>query len=354
MTNSYHGPSAVADELAEDVEWQIRPYREGDIPAIVSLINASDEAYNLNEGTDPGKLAERFSEPRSDPQRQVIIVDGPRLDGVSEGVPVGYGRVTYENDETTSERLYFLRVFVHPLAEEKGLELAITRRLLGIVGDYEADPAMGRKDKTWIKSWTREEVTPIRALWEGIGLREARWFWVMARPLHDPIDEPRVIEGVQIRNFRRPDDNKGALEAFNSSFADHWDHHPVPEEDWNYWTNLPAMQPDLSWLAESQKEPGSIGGFCICAIFEDENKRKGLCEGWIELLGTTRSWRRMGLGRSLLLHGLHSLRSAGMDTALLGVDSESPTGANRLYESVGFRVRSREVAYECLLEEVTA
>ena len=60
----------------------------------------------------------------------------------------------------------------------------------------------------------------------------------------------------------------------------------------------------------------------------------------------------MGLGRSLLLHGLHSLRSAGMETALLGVDSESPTGANKLYESVGFRIRSRDFDYAGELGEV--
>ena len=53
-------------------------------------------------------------------------------------------------------------------------------------------------------------------------------------------------------------------------------------------------------------------------------------------------------------HGLHSLRQAGLDTALIGVDSESLTGANRLYESVGFRIRFREMQYESGLEELKA
>jgi ribosomal protein S18 acetylase RimI-like enzyme len=53
-----------------------------------------------------------------------------------------------------------------------------------------------------------------------------------------------------------------------------------------------------------------------------------------------------------LLHGLHTLRAAGLDTALLGVDAESLTGANRLYESVGFRTRTREVQYECELKDL--
>jgi ribosomal protein S18 acetylase RimI-like enzyme len=43
-----------------------------------------------------------------------------------------------------------------------------------------------------------------------------------------------------------------------------------------------------------------------------------------------------------------------MDTALLGVDSTSLTGANRLYESVGFRIRNREFGYAAPLDEVKA
>jgi hypothetical protein len=41
-----------------------------------------------------------------------------------------------------------------------------------------------------------------------------------------------------------------------------------------------------------------------------------------------------------------------METALLGVDSESPTGANKLYESVGFRIRNRDFSYAAGLDEV--
>jgi ribosomal protein S18 acetylase RimI-like enzyme len=117
---------------------------------------------------------------------------------------------------------------------------------------------------------------------------------------------------------------------------------------------VPNTRIDLSWLAEheGEGEEGKLAGFCIISISEDSNEMRGVCEGWIELLGTTGAWRRKGLGRALLLHGLHSLKSAGMDTAMLGVDSTSLTGANRLYESVGFRIRRRTLQYECGLDEV--
>lgn len=352
MTDSYPGTSAVVDELANDVEWNIRPYREGDIPAIVDLINAVNAAYKLGEGTSAEEMAVHLGSPRSDPPRQIIVVNGPHIPGLPIGGLAGYGRVTYENDETTNERMYYANVTVHPTAEGMGLERIIVSRLLDIIRGYETDTVIPRMGKAVLNAWTREEVMPIRAFWESLGLKEARWFWVMARNLHDPIDEPQPIEGTNIRNYMRPNDNRSAMLAFDNSFSDHWDHHPPEEADWDYEMNQAQTRPDLSWLAEVESEPGAIGGFCVNGISEEENKRKGVCEGWIHMLGTTRGWRRVGLGRSLLLHGLHSLREAGMDTALLGVDSESPTGANRLYESVGFRIRSREIAFKRPLEEV--
>jgi uncharacterized membrane protein (DUF2068 family) len=41
-----------------------------------------------------------------------------------------------------------------------------------------------------------------------------------------------------------------------------------------------------------------------------------------------------------------------MDTGMLGVDSENPTGATQLYESVGFWVLDEWLNYGCLLSEV--
>jgi ribosomal protein S18 acetylase RimI-like enzyme len=48
----------------------------------------------------------------------------------------------------------------------------------------------------------------------------------------------------------------------------------------------------------------------------------------------------------MLLAGLHQLRAGGVDTALLGVDADNPTGAGRLYESVGFLKLHTWIPYE--------
>lgn len=50
-----------------------------------------------------------------------------------------------------------------------------------------------------------------------------------------------------------------------------------------------------------------------------------------------RPWRRRGLARALLARSLAMHRDLGMNEAALGVDTESLSGANLLYESMGFR-----------------
>ena len=68
--------------------------------------------------------------------------------------------------------------------------------------------------------------------------------------------------------------------------------------------------------------------------------------GWIQILGVRKPWRGRGVGRGLLLTAFGAFRQRGLSRAGLGVDAENPTGATRLYESVGMRVVDRFELYE--------
>jgi GNAT superfamily N-acetyltransferase len=62
-----------------------------------------------------------------------------------------------------------------------------------------------------------------------------------------------------------------------------------------------------------------------------------------EPVGTHPGYRRLGLGRAMLLHGMHLARAAGathMTVACLGAPGHP--GARGLYYSVGFRELSRD------------
>ena len=67
--------------------------------------------------------------------------------------------------------------------------------------------------------------------------------------------------------------------------------------------------------------------------------------GWVDVLGTRREHRRKGLGDALLRYAFRELYRRGARRIGLGVDSENPTGATRLYERAGMRVASQSDVY---------
>lgn len=333
------------------VKWVIRLYREGDMAAIVALENYVFKADGVPVVVSEREQRMEFERPGFDPAGRVLVVEGPELEGVPPDMLLGYAALPAIDDNANHERIYMPSLFVHSAARERGLARVLAHEIIEIARQEEAE---AEREQPWdvrVKTGFSEQQRYLRTVWEEAGLTLARQFWTMACPL-DELDEPALIEGVTMRNYSFPADNAGAIEAFNQSFCDHYDFHPQTEERWNYRLKNPFTRLDLSCVAEVDGEPGKFAGFCICSILTEENEAMQKCEGWIDLLGTVRGWRGRGLGRSLLLQGLHSLRSMGMDTGVLGVDSTSPTGANRLYESVGFRVREIWLQFEASLTDV--
>ena len=343
---------ATVASAASTGAWQIRHYREGDIPAVARLMSAAEEVDHFGRSATEEEITASYNQPMSDAPRQILVAEGPPVDGVEAGTPLGVARVIWIDDPNTDERIYQFALVTHPAARGRGLEQALASGLLDIAREHESEPGVEPRKSVRMLSLIRLEDALTRAVYEQMGLTAVRYGWTMERSLEEPLPEPRQVEGVTIRTYLRPEDNTGSLAAYRQSFIDHFEFHDLPDEFWDYRMDMPASRPDLSWVAEVDGSPGELAGFCLVDVNEGDNGRRGVSEGWIALLGTVRSWRGKGLGKSLLLHGMRSLKEAGIRTALLGVDSESLTGANRLYESVGFNVRSQEVMYTGQLSEM--
>jgi ribosomal protein S18 acetylase RimI-like enzyme len=80
-------------------------------------------------------------------------------------------------------------------------------------------------------------------------------------------------------------------------------------------------------------------------IYPAENKTLGQRRGWLDHVSVRRPWRRRGLASALIAESLRAIADAGMTDAALGVDAENPTGALRVYESLGFRPTRTGVSY---------
>lgn len=78
-----------------------------------------------------------------------------------------------------------------------------------------------------------------------------------------------------------------------------------------------------------------VAGFCLTSIHKEEGERRGIGIGHIDLLGTMPDYRGIGLGRALLLTGIHYLRKE-VPVVELSVEGKN-SNALSLYFSVGFK-----------------
>jgi ribosomal protein S18 acetylase RimI-like enzyme len=77
----------------------------------------------------------------------------------------------------------------------------------------------------------------------------------------------------------------------------------------------------------------------------EENRQYRRKRGYTETICVRRPWRHRGLARALLARSLRLLHKEGLTEAGLGVDAENPTGALRLYTSMGFVIERQTAVY---------
>jgi mycothiol synthase len=311
-------------------EVRIRNYRETDMGPLVELINAADAVDQLEWGTSLQELRERFDLPTLKPEENVFVAQ-------AGGQIVGYTRLRLEKGE--AESVFRTYGVVHPEWRRRGIGGRLLKR-----AHQRAQERLGEvtSETVYFDAECESREAGRVALFASFGMRPARYDLEMAyAPLED-IPEPQFPPGIAVRTWVRGQDDEAVLAVLNETFADHWGFIPVPLEDWLHWANLPRFRPELNLLAVAGEE---IAGICLCDVNKEHIARIGRKEGWVDILGVRRPYRHQGLGRALLLAGLHTLKEAGMESAALGVDAESLTGATRLYESVGFVEHRRYILY---------
>ncbi|GAB4157511.1 MAG: hypothetical protein Fur0046_37290 [Cyanobacteria bacterium J069] len=181
------------------------------------------------------------------------------------------------------------------------------------------------------------------SLFESRGFAFERRFLTEERSLLEPIPAVQLPNGFRIIDNQQRVPAQAWVDLYNQTFIDHWGFHPLTVEVYEHWLSESDYRPELDLMAVAPD--GTLAGFCSCYISRHSNAHFDRREGWIGALGTRRGFRRMGLGRSLLLSGLHLLRTVGMDTALLGVDTQNPNAAYDLYHSVGFAPKFARVSF---------
>ena len=305
---------------------RFRPYSgEDDIPALVELIRAADEANGEEMVVSRDRLRVRYANmTRVDPLRDVVL-------GFVGETLVAHSLIEWA-DTAYGERHLNSLGDIHPSWRRRGIGTAMAirneARLLELAAGqtFEGRPVL--------TTWFQDRDAGAAALARARGYQRVRVYHHMLRPTLDDIDVPALPSGLEVRPLRRaelPAYWAAMCEAFRDHFGA-WDDSPSA---YQAWVESPLFDLELQIVAF---EGAEIAGGIHAAIDPVENREHGYLRGWTEPVFTRRPWRRRGLASALLGRTLVALRDRGMKGAQLHVDAENASRARTLYERHGFHV----------------
>jgi ribosomal protein S18 acetylase RimI-like enzyme len=179
------------------------------------------------------------------------------------------------------------------------------------------------------------------ALYQRHGLTAVRTTDEMLRPLAELPTAP-APDGVELVPWDEARTEE--LRALhNEAFADQWGTSTLDAAAWRHRLDQFGTRLDLSFVALAG---GRAVGFAMNGHFPGDRDVTGRLDGWVQQLGTARAWRKRGVASALLAASCRAFAAAGLDHAMLAVDSDSLTGAQRLYERLGFRRLHRSIVHQ--------
>ncbi len=309
---------------------------EGDYPALLAVLQGSRAADHIEEVDSLDALAASYTHlVNCDPHRDMLFAE-------VDGAVVGYTRVHWQEASGVG-LVYIHEGYLLPAWRGKGIGSAMVhhneRRLTAIAAGHVDD-----RPRFFRVTAAGTATAAIRLL-EREGYRPIRYFWDMVRPDLENIPDCPLPEGLVVRPAR-PEHYRAIWQANEEAMSDHWGHIPYTEEDYAYWLDGDAdFQPEL-WKVAWDEATDQIAGMVLGYILEDHNTKFDRKRGWTEDICVRRPWRRRGLARALIAESLRELKSRGMTEAALSVDTENPSGALRLYESMGFRAVKHVALYQ--------
>lgn len=182
-------------------------------------------------------------------------------------------------------------------------------------------------------------------LHDRFGFAPVRWFDDLKRSL---VEVPDLVMPAGIVVEPWPENSLDVLPVKNQAFADHWGSSPTTPEGWHELVHGFGGRPDLSSVARDAAN-GEIVGFLLTHRYPADDSVNEQRQAWIDKLGTLASHRGRGIASALLMDALHRYRDHDLTHAMIGVDADNPTGAHRLYRSLGFAPHYSTVTSEIVV-----
>src|SRR5262245_33190180 len=287
----------------------LRPFVDEDAPGVAALISAEEELFYGRPGRLTGADILMFMQQSK--EAWIWEEDGRMVASASYGV---YGDAAHTRGVVA--------------AKGCGLGTEILER-----GEAFARTEGAKK----ILSGAPEPDAAARALFESHGYQEARRFYEMAIELTEEPVETELPAGLVVDELR-DDEYETFYEALNESFAEHWEWHAEPFEEW-----IKRRQ------GQHRDEHGPVwfvvrDGEELAGVTRNDADVAG--GGYVGAIGVRPAWRGKGIAKALLYRTFAEFWRRGTTRVTLDVDTQNETGAVKLYERVGMQVDSCGVAFE--------
>lgn len=310
-----------------------RPLRESEYPDLAGLLNEASIVDGRAQHQTADEIREEFvSHPVDLASHTLSAWCGDQL--------VGALYAYYLPSNIREVRCYLFGT-VRPNWRANG----IGRRLMewGLERGTELLQGSGNDLPKYIRVDSSRTNTSSIRLFERFGLEPIRYFADLRAELNGLMPATRSTFGFRIVPWDLAR-NEEARAVKNAAFMDHWGSTPTLPEWWTTQTSGFGSRPDWSYFAVNDDD--QIVGHLITHRFENDDSLLGAKYAWIENIGTLAAWRGKGVATQLITTALTKYREVGMQFAALGVDSANPTGAYRLYESLGFQPWREFVSYQ--------
>lgn len=181
--------------------------------------------------------------------------------------------------------------------------------------------------------------------------REIRRFYRMRIDMDTLPDEVPLPDGFHYRTFRDDEHFVASVEVQNIAFRDHFGSVELPLADevrdrLYYFRSDPNFDPELLFDVVETATDRVAGILWIVPVYPPEPDF-----AYVDEVAVLREFRGRGIAYAMLTHSLRTLYTKGRPRTVLFVDSDSPTGALRLYEKAGMYVEHIIVRYEKVLRE---
>jgi len=302
----------------------IRNYCSQDFESYARLHIETEELDRSGRYISTRRLSEDLAQPNFAPEKNLFVAE-------SNGSLVGYAGLHLEPD--TGRAL--LNGLIHPMHRRKGAASKLFAR---------ARHRAAEAGSTALQVSIPQTNLAAKKTLERLGLRYIRVFFELQLAA-DNFQLATIIPGKYInrRLLRGEEDRLTALQ--NRSFAGSWGFNPNTADEIVYWLNMSGCSPDDVTMVY---DPDTPVGYCWTRLDPANDKTGSNIKGLIHMLGVDPEFRKKGIGRMALAAGISYLKSKGVETVMLTVDSQNPA-ALALYETAGFVMYSKTEWYELQL-----